>query len=133
VGAYKSSDPDTERIWWHEAGVNQNLSFPVQPDPASGMHCWHHELRVEPAHADDLYGDIYVDTTRSREVYEEWLLLTKPASGPGGLLRPPWFNRTMRPAAEAYRTPAAGRRDRSTLIPRPRARLFEEVTALPPF
>jgi len=38
---FASCDPDTERIWWHEARVNQNLTFPVQPDPASGMHCWH--------------------------------------------------------------------------------------------
>jgi hypothetical protein len=29
VGPFKSSDPDTDRIWWHEAGVNQNLTFPV--------------------------------------------------------------------------------------------------------
>ena len=108
VGAYKSSDPDTERIWWHEAGVNQNLTFPVQPDPASGMHCWHQKVRVEPARPDDLYGDIYVDTARSREVYQEWSLLTKPAPGPGGLRRPLWLNRTMNPAAEAYRMPQPG-------------------------
>ena len=32
-----------------EVGVHQNLTFPVQPDPVSGMHCWHQRVRVEKA------------------------------------------------------------------------------------
>ncbi|HEX3145922.1 MAG TPA: molybdopterin-dependent oxidoreductase, partial [Pyrinomonadaceae bacterium] len=41
VGPYESSDKDTLRIWWNDVGVHQNLTFPVHPDPISGMHCWH--------------------------------------------------------------------------------------------
>ena len=49
VRAFESEDPDTSRIWWEEAGVNQNLTFPVQPDPVSGQHCWHQKVRVTKA------------------------------------------------------------------------------------
>jgi len=102
-GAYASEDPDSENIWWSESGVNQNLTFPVQPDPASGMHCWHQKVSVEPAHYDDGYGDVFVDTAKSIQVYEEWKALTKPAPGPGGLRRPLWMNRPLRPTDETYR------------------------------
>jgi anaerobic selenocysteine-containing dehydrogenase len=101
IGGFKSPDPDSERIWWTECGVNQNLTFPVQPDPASGMHCWHQRVTVEPAHADDRYGDVFVDTARSRAVYEEWKQLTKPPQGE--LRRPKWMNRPLKPREEAYR------------------------------
>ena len=30
-------------------GVHQNLTFPVQPDPVSGQHCWHQKVRVVAA------------------------------------------------------------------------------------
>jgi anaerobic selenocysteine-containing dehydrogenase len=103
VGPFDSDDPDSRRIWWKEAGVNQNLTFPVQPDPVSGMHCWHQKVRVLPAAEKDRYGDIFVDTRRSREVFREWLGRTKPAPGPGGLRRPLWLNRPLHPQATAYR------------------------------
>ncbi|TAJ17034.1 MAG: formate dehydrogenase [Planctomycetota bacterium] len=105
--AHASSDPDTERIWWTECGVNQNLTFPVQPDPASGMHCWHQVVRVERARDEDRYGDVYVDTQRSREVYREWLARAKPAPGPGGLRRPLWMNRPLRPRDECFKLPTS--------------------------
>ena len=101
-GAYTSADPDTARVWWDEAGVNQNLTFPVQPDPVSGMHCWHQKVTVEPAHAGDQYADVFVDTNRSREVYEEWKRLARPAPGPGGLRRPLWLKRPLRPTEESF-------------------------------
>jgi anaerobic selenocysteine-containing dehydrogenase len=105
VGPFKSDDPDTSRIWWHEAGVNQNLTFPVQPDPVSGMHCWHQVVRVTRARPEDRYGDIFVDTNKSRQVFQEWFDMTRPAPGPGGLRRPLWLNRPLHPAPEAYRLP----------------------------
>ena len=40
--------PTRARIWWSDAGVHQNLTFPVQPDPVSGMHCWHQRVTVRP-------------------------------------------------------------------------------------
>ena len=103
VKPYSSTDPDTERIHWQEAGVHQNLTFPVQPDPASGMHCWHQKVRIERAQAGDRYADVMVDTNLSREVYEEWKALTHPAPGPGGLRRPLHMKRPLRPVDEAYR------------------------------
>jgi anaerobic selenocysteine-containing dehydrogenase len=102
-GAYASADPDSARVWWDETGVNQNLTFPVQPDPISGMHCWHQKVRVEPAHNGDRFADVFVDTAKSREVWSEWKAMTKPAPGPGGLRRPLWMNRPLRPVDDAYR------------------------------
>ena len=102
VSAFSSDDPDTSRIHWKETGVNQNLTFPVQPDPASGMHCWHQKVKVSPTQAGDQYGDIFVDTKRSREVFQEWMTKTKPAPV-GGLRRPLWMNRPLKPTEDAYR------------------------------
>ncbi len=101
--SFDSSDADTSRVWWREIGVNQNLTFPVQPDPVSGMHCWHQKVSVEQAHGDDKYGDVFVDTARSVAVYEEWLASTAPAPGPGGLRRPLWLNRPLRPTEATYK------------------------------
>jgi len=103
IKPFVSRDPDTRRIWWTDGGVHQNLIFPVQPDPVSGMHCWHQRVTIEPARPDDQYGDVQVDTTQSIEIYREWLDLTRPAPGPEGLRRPRWFDRVVRPVAEAYR------------------------------
>jgi anaerobic selenocysteine-containing dehydrogenase len=101
VAPFASDDPDSKRIWWTDGGVHQNLTFPVQPDPISGMHCWHQAVRVEPAHAGDRYGDVEVDNAKSMEVYREWLSMTRPARGP--LRRPLWLGRAVRPTDEAYR------------------------------
>jgi len=97
----QDSDPNAP-IWWHEVGVNQNLTFPVQPDPVSGMHCWHQKVVVTVADADDRYGDIVVDTAKSRALYAEWKKLAKPGPGPSGLRRPLWFKRPLHPTPEAY-------------------------------
>lgn len=103
IGPFDSSDPDSRRIWWAEGGVNQNLTFPVQPDPVSGMHCWHQKVRVERALEGDAYGDVAVDTSLSMAVYREWLAQAPVRHGPGGLRRPEWFARPMRPSPAAYR------------------------------
>jgi anaerobic selenocysteine-containing dehydrogenase len=102
---YATDDPDTSRIWWTEVGVHQNLTFPVQPDPVSGMHCWHQRVRLEKAGPEDGYGDIFVDTDLAHAAYKEWLAMTRPAPGPGRLRRPLWFDRPLRPVIEAYRLP----------------------------
>ena len=59
VTPFESSDPDSGRVWWSDAGVHQNITFPVHPDPISGMHCWHQIVRVNKADAGDQYGDIF--------------------------------------------------------------------------
>lgn len=109
---FDSSDPDSRRIWWREGGVPQNLTFPVQPDPVSGMHCWHQRVTVEKAHAGDAAGDVCVDTRKSMEVYREWLAKTRWPVGPAPddsgrrLRRPLWLNRPLRPADAAFWTRA---------------------------
>ncbi len=100
---FDSRDPDTRRVWWHEVGVHQNLTFPVQPDPVSGMHCWHQKVVVERAGPDDRYGDVFVDTAASEAVYRDWLARSVPAPGPGGLRRPTWLNRPLHPVERCYR------------------------------
>lgn len=102
VRPFTSDDPDSSRVWWEDAGVHQNLVFPVQPDPVSGAHCWHQKVQVEKAGRDDRYGDIFVDTNKSHEVYRRWMEQTRPAPGPGNLRRPLWLPRAYRPATEAF-------------------------------
>ncbi len=98
---YESVDADTSRIWWSDTGVHQNATFCVQPDPISGMQCWHQRVRVTPAQPGDEYGDVVVDTAKSREAYLDWLSKTRPATD--GLRRPLWYARPLKPAAAAYR------------------------------
>ncbi len=101
---YESGDPDTNRIWWTDTGVHQNATFCVQPDPISGMQCWHQRVRVGPAQPGDNYGDVVVDTEKSREAYLDWLSKTRPAgTNDSGLRRPLWYARPVKPTAPAYR------------------------------
>jgi anaerobic selenocysteine-containing dehydrogenase len=99
---FASPDPDSSRIWWSEVGVHQNVTFPVQPDPVSGMHCWHQRVHLEKAAPEDAYGDVVVDTEAAHAAYKEWMAKTRPAPGPENLRRPLWFDRPLRPVAEAY-------------------------------
>jgi len=107
VEAYTSADTDSQRIWWTDAGVHQNITFPVHPDPISGMHCWHQAVRVTKAGTGDQYGDIHVDTDKSRAAYKKWLEMTRPAErvSPNGTRRPYWLLRPLKPAREVYRLP----------------------------
>ncbi|MDA8331488.1 MAG: formate dehydrogenase, partial [Candidatus Dormibacteraeota bacterium] len=112
IAPFRSSDPDSQRIWWDDPGVHQNLAFPVQPDPWSGMHCWLQKVRLERARPGDQYGDVFVDTQRSRQVYREWLALAKPRLGPQGQRRPEFLMRPVKPTRSAYRV--GGREDGQT-------------------
>src|SRR5690606_1756132 len=102
IAPFDSSDADSRRLFWSDGGVHQNITFPVHPDPISGMHCWHQRVRLEAAREGDRYGDIFVDTNKSMEVYREWLAMTRPAPGPGGLRRPLWFARALRPDESTF-------------------------------
>ena len=119
-----SPDPSSRHVWWNDAGVHQNITFPVHPDPVSGMHCWHQKVRVTPARPDDRYGDIFVNLARSREVYRKWLALSRPATGE--LRRPLWIFRHVKPSREAYRLPDDSRTQRA----RETARSGRRATAL---
>lgn len=102
IRPFKSKDNDSSRIFWSDGGVHQNITFPVHPDPISGMHCWHQKVRLEKVGPDDRYGDVSVDTKKSHEVYKKWLAMTRPAPGPDNLRRPLWFGRALKPAPEKF-------------------------------
>ena len=104
--AFSSWDPDTERIWWKDVGVHQNLTHAVHPDPISGAHCWLQKAQnVTKARPGDVHGDVYVDTERSMDVYREWAALARPADefSPDGNRRPLWLKRPLKPTPDAYR------------------------------
>ncbi|MBK8098316.1 MAG: molybdopterin-dependent oxidoreductase [Planctomycetes bacterium] len=104
VRPFQSEDPDSDKVWWSSGGVHQNFTFPVQPDPVSGMHCWHQKVTVTKAEPGDRYGDVFVDTALSMQVFEEWLQKARPAGahGPGGLRRPLHFKRVCRPTDAVF-------------------------------
>ena len=104
VQAFDSKDPDSQRVWWRDGGVHQNFTFPVQPDPVSGMHCWHQKVTVGKAEPGDQYGDTFVDTNKSMAIYREWLAKTRPATGK--LRRPLELKRVVRPVDAAFELPA---------------------------
>jgi anaerobic selenocysteine-containing dehydrogenase len=116
-GPFPSPDPDSSRVWWHEGGVPQNLIFPVQPDPISGMHCWHQRVTVERAGPGDHYGDVFVDTNLSHQVYKRWLAKARAGPGPGGLRRPLWMNRPLRPTLDAFHVKGVDRAGSRDAVP----------------
>jgi len=63
--------PDSQRIWWSDTGVHQNLTFPVHPDPVSGMHCWHQVVKVEKAGGTTLWRRLR-HTALAHQVYLKW-------------------------------------------------------------
>jgi anaerobic selenocysteine-containing dehydrogenase len=103
VAPFESDDPDSARIYWDDPGVHQNLTFPVQPDPWSGMHCWLQHVRLSRAEPGDRYGDIEVDVRKSRQVYREWLALTRPGPNPHGWRRPEFLMRPVKPKRKAFK------------------------------
>ncbi|MDH5750969.1 MAG: molybdopterin-dependent oxidoreductase [Deltaproteobacteria bacterium] len=102
VERFKSTDPDTSRIFWRDAGVHQNITHAVHPDPISGMHAWHQRVRLELPGPENYYGEIFVDSKKSQEVFREWLDMTRPPKRKDGLRRPLWFHRPLRPQKEAF-------------------------------
>jgi anaerobic selenocysteine-containing dehydrogenase len=103
VAPFESADPSSRRVWWNDAGVHQNITFPVHPDPISGMHCWHQKVRVRPADPGDRYADIHVDFAKARDVYRKWRSVARPADG--SLRRPIWLFRAVKPTLDAYGLP----------------------------
>jgi len=102
IHPFESDDVDSKRIFWKDGGVHQNITHAVHPDPISGMHCWHQRVRIEKPTEGEQYGDIFVDTNKSHEIYKEWLAMTRPAPGPDGLRRPLWFKRAFKPDISTF-------------------------------
>ncbi len=103
VEPWRSTDPDSKRIWWRDGGVHQNLIHAVQPDPISGAHCWLQKVRLSLPGPDEAYGDVFVDTNQSFEVFKRWNQWAKDReTHPGGLRRPLWMNRPLRPAEHRF-------------------------------
>ncbi len=108
--AYSSFDPDTARVWWEDVGVHQNLTHAVHPDPISGAHCWLQKaVSVRKAQGNEKFGDVYVDTNRSMQVYREWVGLTRSSvdHSPDGTRRPFWLKRPLKPSKATYALPTA--------------------------
>src|SRR5690606_5679856 len=108
--AWRTFDPDTSRVWWHDVGVHQNLTHGVHPDPISGAHCWlQRVVSVRKAEPHERHGEVSVDTARSMQVYREWLSLARSAleHSPDGTRRPHWLKRPLKPTPPAYRLPNA--------------------------
>lgn len=108
AGPWSSADPDTERIWWKDVGVHQNLTHAVQPDPVAGHHCWLQKaISVRRAQPGEKHGMVSVDVDKSMAVFDEWLAMTRPASkhSPDGTRRPYWLKRPLKPVREAYNLP----------------------------
>ena len=98
IQPFKSEDPDTNRIWWRDGGVHQNLTHAVQPDPISGAHCWLQKVRLSKPAEDEHYGDIEVDTEKSFAYFKKWnqWALDKETH-PRGERRPLWMKRPLAP------------------------------------
>jgi hypothetical protein len=96
-------DKDSNRIWWSDGGVHQNLTFPVQADPISGQHCWHQKVSVTKAPRTLSYGDVFVDSEKAQKDYNKWLDLTRPAPGPENMRRPYWLLRPLKPGKDFFK------------------------------
>ena len=122
VQPFVSDDPSSSRIWWSDAGVHQNITFPVHPDPVSGMHCWHQKVRVRPALPGDRYADISVDFGRARDVYRKWLSLSVPPAATcggrsGSSVRSSRRSTPMRSPRTSARSPRAPQRRVGAVAP----------------
>jgi len=98
IRPWESEDPDTNRIWWRDGGVHQNITHAVQPDPISGAHCWLQKVKVTRPSSGEMYGDVEVDTGRSFEYYKKWNEMAKQReTHPRRERRPLWMNRPLPP------------------------------------
>ena len=98
VNSWESSDPDTNRIWWRDGGVHQNITHAVQPDPISGAHCWLQKVWLSKPGEGEKYGDVEVDMNKSMEHYKKWNKWAKDKeTHPRGERRPLWMKRPLSP------------------------------------
>ena len=103
VQSWQSDDSDTNRIWWNDGGVHQNITHAVNPDPISGAHCWLQKVTISKPNNNEKYGDILVDTNASFEHFKKWNNLAKDReTHPDRLRRPLWLSRPLTPKKEQF-------------------------------
>ena len=103
IKSWKTEDPDTNRIWWRDGGVHQNITHAVNPDPISGAHCWLQKVSISKPNPDELYGDIFVDTNKSFDHFKKWNAWAKEReTHPDGLRRPLWMGRPLTPQKKNF-------------------------------
>ena len=103
VQPWKTNDPDTNRIWWRDGGVHQNITHAANPDPISGAHCWLQKVSISKPKSDEKYGDIFVDTNKSFDHFKKWNNWAKDReTHPDNLRRPLWMNRPLGPQKNQF-------------------------------
>ena len=103
VEPWKTVDPDTNRIWWRDGGVHQNITHAANPDPISGAHCWLQKVSISRPDPGENYGDIFVDTNKSFEHFKKWNEWAKNReTHPEGLRRPLWMSRPLTPQTNQF-------------------------------
>ncbi len=103
IEPWKSDDPDTNRLWWRDGGVHQNITHAVQPDPISGAHCWLQKVRLSRPGPGEQYGDIEVDRNKAFAHFQKWNGWAKEReTHPRGERRPLWFKRPLAPKPEHF-------------------------------
>jgi len=103
IEPFESDDPDTNRIWWRDGGVHQNITHAVQPDPISGAHCWLQKVWLSTPSEDEHYGDVVVDPEKSFAYYKKWNAMAKDKeTHPRGERRPLWMKRPLAPRPEHF-------------------------------
>ena len=103
VRPWQSSDPSSSRVWWSDAGVHQNITFPCTPTRSAACTAGTRRCEFVQLSRAISYADVYVDFGKSSAVYRKWLALARPATD--GLRRPIWLFRPVKPALDAYRLP----------------------------
>ena len=103
IRPWKTNDSDTNRIWWRDGGVHQNLTHAVNPDPISGAHCWLQKVSISKPEEDEKYGDVFVDTSKSFNHFKKWNEWAREREiHPNGLRRPLWMARPLTPKREKF-------------------------------
>jgi anaerobic selenocysteine-containing dehydrogenase len=103
IEPWATKDPDTNRVWWRDGGVHQNITHAANPDPISGAHCWLQKVSISKPNHDEKYGDIFVDTNKSFEHFKKWNKWAKVREKhPENLRRPLWMGRPLTPKKDNF-------------------------------
>ena len=91
TGRSRSGSGQPLAILWRRTASSSSVDQPAVAKAAPGDH----------------YGDVEVDTTKSMEVYREWVAKARMTRKVSHLRRPLHFARAVKPAVEAYAMPGS--------------------------